>query len=120
MSAKCLPEVLHFLTSDDICETFLGSVSSLFLERLSRSVGVISSAFERFLPETLAIFFNGGKDCTVVLYLLMAVSQWWARVHLTGPPLENPRIFFLEADSPYPEVDAFIASVQKQSLFFLF
>ncbi|KAJ3356901.1 FAD1 flavin adenine dinucleotide synthetase [Allomyces javanicus] len=40
---------------------------------ITDAVGVLEAALHQFTPKHLALSFNGGKDCTVLLHLLAAV-----------------------------------------------
>ncbi|XP_046611852.1 FAD synthase-like isoform X1 [Neodiprion virginianus] len=50
-------------------------------------------------PDAIFVNFNGGKDCTAVLYLLATV------VKLRGAP---PPVCLYVSDDPFPEVDEFV------------
>lgn len=65
-------------------------------------------AFFFIRTENIILSFNGGKDCTVVLHLLFAVLNM-----VTGSvgTLKHPRLFYVRAQTPFPEVETFVQSV---------
>lgn len=46
-----------------------------FVELVQASLETLHQAFTMFKPEEVALSFNGGKDCTVVLHLLRAALE---------------------------------------------
>lgn len=51
--------------------------------------------------------FNGGKDCTVLLHLTLAVLQ------KNYPNAENPLCMYVRSEYAFPEQDAFILECQN-------
>jgi len=62
MNPEAADSVYHFLASSDP-----------LAPTVREAVQVIENTIDEFGPEHLAISFNGGKDCTVLLYLYAAV-----------------------------------------------
>jgi FAD synthetase len=46
-----------------------------FISKIKHSLTIINTAIEKYSLEYLALSFNGGKDCTVLLYLLNIILQ---------------------------------------------
>jgi FAD synthetase len=65
-----------------------------------------------FRPEGLAFSFNGGKDSTAVLHVLLRGVQAWmqARGNRWVPQdgLAGMHVFFFKGESDFQEIDAFI------------
>jgi FAD synthetase len=74
---------------------------------ISQAVAVIESALDRFPLSSLALSFNGGKDCTVLLYLVRAVVYRKQRQAHT-PSWSLPTVFVTQ-DNAFPEEVAFVA-----------
>ncbi|KAJ4460529.1 putative flavin adenine dinucleotide synthetase [Paratrimastix pyriformis] len=88
-----------------------------FLHRLLGALNCILESIERFRFDEIAFFFNGGKDCTAVLYLLHAVFEWYQSKHPETNEsdricLQNMPVFFLEDTNSFSEIDRFIGEVQ--------
>ena len=63
---------------------------------------IISNALSKY-PNNLAISFNGGKDCTVLLHLLFSC------IHETYP-VNDKRInaLYVRSPNPFPEIQHFV------------
>ncbi|KAL2113487.1 hypothetical protein VUR80DRAFT_3887 [Thermomyces stellatus] len=73
--------------------------------RVRESMAVIAEALRRYTPDELALSYNGGKDCLVLLVLLLATLN-------RHPPNPFPRTLqciYIVPPHPFPEVDAFVA-----------
>ncbi|KAI1002148.1 hypothetical protein K3495_g6055 [Podosphaera aphanis] len=68
-------------------------------EQTRAALTVIRCAIERYSVHSISISYNGGKDCLVLLILVLAV--------LAQPDPELPAVYVMAPD-PFPEVDAFI------------
>ncbi|VDM33709.1 unnamed protein product [Hydatigera taeniaeformis] len=79
-----------------------------FGRKLKHSVTLIEKAIQEYGTEDIILSFNGGKDCTVVLHLLFAVLNM-----ATGSvgTLKHPHLFYVRAQTPFPEVETFVQSV---------
>lgn len=61
--------------------------------------------------ESLALSFNGGKDCTVLLHLVAAVLSRLGHGHDSIPTV------FITYPNPFPHVDAFVkVCIQRYQL----
>lgn len=58
-------------------------------------------------PSNVFISFNGGKDCTVLLHLTLAVLQ------KQYPGAKNPLCMYVRSEFAFPEQDAFIKECQN-------
>jgi len=104
MNLEAADSVYHFLASNDP-----------LAPAVREAVQVIENAIDEFGPERLAISFNGGKDCTVLLYLYAAVlfrrGIYPHRKCANGPL--NPdsssiRGLYVMCEQPFQEVESFI------------
>ncbi|KAL5960705.1 FAD synthase [Taenia solium] len=79
-----------------------------FGRKLKHSIELTEKAIQEYGTENVILSFNGGKDCTVVLHLLFAVLNM-----VTGSmgALKHPRLFYVRAQTPFPEVETFVQSV---------
>ncbi len=76
---------------------------------LEEALSVITEAMDVYGPEGLALSFNGGKDCTVLLHLLSEARRRYAAAHPDSFP--GGRIKVLLVDDPkesLPQVELFI------------
>lgn len=75
--------------------------------RLQESMEILKEAYKRFSPEELAFSFNGGKDCLVLLVLVLA------QLHREGfkTPLQE---VYIRPRDPFPEVDEFVDECRKR------
>ncbi|KAK9243710.1 hypothetical protein V1506DRAFT_462468 [Lipomyces tetrasporus] len=73
-------------------------------ERVRESLGVISEALKRYSIDELAISFNGGKDCLVMLVLLLASLHY----HSSQYPPQRIHTVYVHSFNAFPEVDAFV------------
>lgn len=63
----------------------------------------------------MALSFNGGKDCTVLLHLLYAARQEYEREHPleTQKPTRIKTLYVAYANS-FPEVDEFVEYCEER------
>ena len=45
---------------------------------LLKANSVILETLKKYKPENIALSFNGGKDCTAILYLVKAMCEYMA------------------------------------------
>ncbi|OIW28903.1 phosphoadenosine phosphosulfate reductase [Coniochaeta ligniaria NRRL 30616] len=133
-SGRTLPDICHTLrrkldafldeqTEDEV----LRNVQS----QARVSVGVISEALQRYGPEEISLSYNGGKDCLVLLILIMAClagpatsstsangSTEERRPHRsTGPAVSSPatlQAIYIAPHDPFPEVEDFVETSTLQ------
>jgi 3'-phosphoadenosine 5'-phosphosulfate sulfotransferase (PAPS reductase)/FAD synthetase len=75
-------------------------------QRLSKTIRILKQAIERVGARHLALSFNGGKDCTVLLYIY---HQLLLDINETRPI----RVLYITTVDPFKEIDEFI---KKSSL----
>lgn len=80
---------------------------------ISEAIGVITDALDRFAFSELALSFNGGKDCTVVLHLLRAVL---ARRFASDPSksVASLKLVYFCKDDEFPEMHAFVDEMKAK------
>jgi len=66
-------------------------------ERIKESLGILRQALVRFSSESIALSFNGGKDCQVVLFLYLYIQADHPIPTIYVPP-----------DHSFPQVDEFV------------
>ncbi|KAI9205834.1 uncharacterized protein BJ171DRAFT_580484 [Polychytrium aggregatum] len=77
--------------------------------RVRESLDIIRETFEQFGVEHVALSFNGGKDCTVMLHLVAAVLAEQQHKH---PESWAPiKTLYVTHHSPFGEVDDFVEFV---------
>lgn len=99
-----MPSAAHaYFQASSKLEAFLTSEdgSSKTKRRVHESMKVLSEVYTRFPPEQLAFSFNGGKDCLVLLILVMA------QLHKIGYSDSLKEVYVRPQDS-FPEVDKFV------------
>ncbi|GJE98724.1 phosphoadenosine phosphosulfate reductase family protein [Phanerochaete sordida] len=77
---------------------------------VKEALGVIDDALNDFGEDSVAISFNGGKDCTVLLHLLAAVV---GRRLADGRSLKSIPSLYIPVLSPFPELEVFIYECAK-------
>lgn len=77
---------------------------------VKEALGVIDNAMNDFGEDSVAISFNGGKDCTVLLHLLAAVVGRRLR---EGQPCKPIPSLYIPVLSPFPELEVFIYECAK-------
>lgn len=69
---------------------------------------VLEECFQKYKLDDTFIAFNGGKDCTVLLDLIIKV--------LSKNPdnkMELFKVVYIQPENPFPELEDFIFSMQK-------
>ncbi|KAH8201303.1 hypothetical protein TruAng_004547 [Truncatella angustata] len=87
--------------------------------------GVIDDALKRYRPDELALSYNGGKDCLVLLILILASLP----AHFPPPPTSPPpplsscdtpsfpvllQAIYIRPEKPFAEVDTFVEETSQQ------
>ncbi|KAK4214661.1 phosphoadenosine phosphosulfate reductase [Rhypophila decipiens] len=97
-------------------------------EQVRISMGVIEKAICMYRPEELSIAYNGGKDCLVLLILLLAClptpgstsiphqepSQIPPPKSSTPPPPKTLQAIYIAPPDPFPEVEEFVSNSTLQ------
>jgi len=68
---------------------------------LNKSIKLVEEALDTYSPEGVSVSFNGGKDCTVLLHLVLAVKD---RRNVSQPL----QAVYFRPPNPFPEVEQFI------------
>ncbi|KAI7892926.1 uncharacterized protein EV154DRAFT_417774 [Mucor mucedo] len=89
---KYIEKTVYNLAESDDC---LG-------RNVKEAIKVIEKAYQDYGFESIALSFNGGKDCTVLLHLVAAVMS------RLGYQDELIRTVFVTYPNPFPHVDAFV------------
>ena len=76
------------------------------VKKTQDSKKVIRDAFRKFKPEELGITWTGGKDSTLVLWLIRQVCQE------DGIPM--PLVFTIDEYDTFDEIEAFIDKYKKE------
>lgn len=81
------------------CDEFLSSSEppSKTKAQLKKSLEIVKEAYEKYQPDQIAMSFNGGKDCLVMLIIILAV--WPAPPHLS---------IYIRTPNSFKEVDEFV------------
>ncbi|CRG86531.1 hypothetical protein PISL3812_03538 [Talaromyces islandicus] len=130
MSPRSLLDVS--LALRDKIDTFLAhDAESPLLRRVQAqlriSIAVVDEALSKFQPEEIALSYNGGKDCLVLLVVILArfsvrpaesptnttADNTVTTSNGTTKPSKVPQQLqsvYIVPPHPFPEVDAFVAS----------
>jgi len=86
--------------------------------RVKEALDVIEEVLAKYGPQHIAMSFNGGKDCTVLLHLLAAAlyrhfSSSDERGH-TSTPQPPIRSVYVTCPSPFPEVEKFVEETERR------
>ncbi|KAK4047763.1 3'-phosphoadenosine 5'-phosphosulfate sulfotransferase [Microbotryomycetes sp. JL221] len=80
--------------------------------KVKDALNIIEQAVDRYGLEHLALSFNGGKDCTVLVHLLAAVALRKAATSKLSSQtsLQLPRLksVYVRCLSPFPQVEHFV------------
>lgn len=70
---------------------------------IQEAISVITDCLTKYHPESIFLCFNGGKDCTVLLHLLLCVLRY------RFPNYTNPiTCLYIEHHNPFPEIRTFV------------
>jgi FAD synthetase len=72
-----------------------------FAAQLAAAAAVIDESFARWRPSEMALSFNGGKDCTVLLHMLG-----------TSGRLDGLRVVFFDTEVGFPEITSFMQDME--------
>lgn len=89
------------LTENSLVDELLPKPDARLSEQVQQAHGVIEEAFARWKPSELALSFNGGKDCTVLLHMLAKTGR-----------LDGLRVVFFDTEHGFPEVSSFMSEME--------
>ncbi|KAL2918209.1 3'-phosphoadenosine 5'-phosphosulfate sulfotransferase [Polyrhizophydium stewartii] len=95
-----------------IYEQGLRAADEKLRARLESAMETVREALRRYGPQSVAVSFNGGKDCTVLVFLLVAALDQLspARPEIRDRPV---KALYVTSDNPFPEIDAFVEFFAK-------
>ncbi|KAI0490089.1 phosphoadenosine phosphosulfate reductase [Xylaria cf. heliscus] len=106
-----------------LAEDHRGTILQDVQARVREAVGVVDEAFQHYEPQEISISYNGGKDCLVLLIIILA-----SLAHRIPPPSKNqpsklpngssnPQRFpekfqavYIVSSHPFSEIDDFVVS----------
>ncbi|KAJ4379041.1 3'-phosphoadenosine 5'-phosphosulfate sulfotransferase [Neurospora sp. IMI 360204] len=99
-------KLLAFLALQSDDETVQGTQ-----RRARDAIEVIEEALDRYRPQEISLSYNGGKDCLVLLILILAC--WPAKVQ---PKETLPRLqcIYIAPPDPFQQVDDFVATTTEE------
>ncbi|KAI0404974.1 adenine nucleotide alpha hydrolases-like protein [Xylaria palmicola] len=97
--------------------------------RVREAAGVVDEAFRRYEPEEIAISYNGGKDCLVLLIIVLArLAHRCPSPNKSRPPKppsasaspisfpEKLQAVYIVSPHPFPEIDDFVVASAAEYL----
>ncbi|GAA6008732.1 hypothetical protein JCM10207_001701 [Rhodosporidiobolus poonsookiae] len=99
----------------------LAQQSSHLGHKVSEALDITEQALDQFGVQHVALSFNGGKDCTVLVHLLAAAllrrlpslpsssSTASSTPHPPPPPSLSIPTVYVRCPSPFPQVEAFVS-----------
>ncbi|KAL2840202.1 hypothetical protein BJY01DRAFT_21682 [Aspergillus pseudoustus] len=109
MARQCHEKVTRFLTT-----TYEDSSFQQLAQRETRhTLGIVEVALSRYKVSELAVSYNGGKDCLVLLVILLAGLHGRPEIE-NGEVTEIPAFYGTPPDS-FPKVEEF---VRKSELYY--
>ncbi|KAH8905620.1 putative FAD synthetase [Coniochaeta sp. PMI_546] len=134
LSGRTLPDICHTLRrkldaflDEQTEDQVLRNVQS----QARISMGIISEALRRYGPEEISLSYNGGKDCLVLLVLIMAClagptipststngfAKGGKSYGSTGHSIPSPatlQAIYIAPHDPFPEVEDFVETSTLQ------
>ena len=86
-------------------------VSDSMMKKCKEAMDTIQAALRLYEPKEMAISFNGGKDATVLLHLVMAGI---ASMNERWESMEELACVYFEDEECFEEVEEFIRQCQEQ------
>ncbi|KAF7556834.1 hypothetical protein G7Z17_g1177 [Cylindrodendrum hubeiense] len=128
-AAHTLPDICYTLRKKVLAfldETLEDATLQKVQQQVRISNGVIEDALRRYGPEHLSISYNGGKDCLVLLILLLACLPTVDSSATTSgvdsdsgssQPKPEPtplKALYIVSSKPFQEVEDFVATTSKE------
>eukprot|EP00158_Paraphelidium_tribonemae_P002162 Partr_v1_DN25166_c0_g1_i1_m76809 putative FAD1 flavin adenine dinucleotide synthetase homolog (S. cerevisiae) len=98
-------------SDDHFEENFNAWATAEFCTRIERSIGVIGKALDTYGIDNCAFSFNGGKDCTVLLHLILLAA--WRGNHLISADRPLDTIYILPSNA-FSQVADFCVDTAKR------
>ncbi|QUC22028.1 uncharacterized protein UV8b_06269 [Ustilaginoidea virens] len=114
----------------DICFTLRRKIAALLehpdkalaslQKQIRASVALVDDALRRYAPDELSLSYNGGKDCLVLLILILAcLPATRAPAAAAAAAAVDPRpatiqAIYIAPPDPFPEVEDFVASTTAE------
>ncbi|XP_053693454.1 FAD synthase-like isoform X2 [Sabethes cyaneus] len=73
-----------------------------YSDKLKQTIQLLDKVFARYTQNEIFISFNGGKDCTVLLDIVMARFQKVKQEDC------NVRCIYIQPSKPFEEIDVFV------------
>ncbi|KAF5974404.1 FAD synthetase [Fusarium coicis] len=90
-------------------------------DQVRKSIEVVDEALQKYRPEQISLSYNGGKDCLVLLILLLARMgrHYYSTSDTTNgtselTPPEKLQCVYIVAAHPFPEVDTFVEASSEE------
>ncbi|KAF5662642.1 FAD synthetase [Fusarium denticulatum] len=90
-------------------------------DQVRKSIEVVDEALQKYRPEQISLSYNGGKDCLVLLILLLARMgrHYYSTSDTTNgtselTPPEKLQCVYIVAAHPFPEVDTFVETSSEE------
>ncbi|KAH6567875.1 hypothetical protein BASA82_000703 [Batrachochytrium salamandrivorans] len=81
--------------------------NEILISLLQGTMHTIHEALDQYGPHGVAVSFNGGKDCTILLFLYMAALEDYHQSHpdVSQRPV---KVLYITSDDPFPAIDLFV------------
>ncbi|KAF5637276.1 FAD synthetase [Fusarium tjaetaba] len=90
-------------------------------DQVRKSIEVVDEALQKYRPEQISLSYNGGKDCLVLLIILLARMgrHYYSTSDTTNgtselTPPEKLQCVYIVAAHPFPEVDTFVETSSEE------
>ncbi|GAA5858242.1 hypothetical protein JCM1840_001109, partial [Sporobolomyces johnsonii] len=99
----------RFSLQDSLAVYALASQDSPLGHKVKHALDIIDKAIRDYGPDQVALSFNGGKDCTVLVHLFAASLLHHLSTSLSSSaPAPLPlNTIYVRCSSPFPQVEAF-------------
>ncbi|ORY82353.1 hypothetical protein BCR35DRAFT_303752 [Leucosporidium creatinivorum] len=103
----------HFSLADAAAVYKLAEEPTPLGEKVKDALSIIDKAIADFGLDQVALSFNGGKDCTVLVHLMAAsayrhLAPSLSSTSASSPPPPQLNSIYIRCPSPFPQVEAFV------------